>query len=568
MQAAAAGRRGRAGTVAAIVFAIYLVLAGLYFAPAWSDPAHTTVGVGLDADNTVWFMRWVGYAVAHGRNPLLTTYMNYPHGVNVMWNNADALPLLGLVGAPFAGWVPMILVFNVFATLAFASSAWTAFLAIRRHVDSLAGAFLGGVAYGFGAYMTAQGGGHMGLTLAFIPPLMLISLESILVEQRRRALVDGALLGVLAAVQVVLTEEMLASEFLAGVILLGVLVAIARGQVRGRLRHAVVALSVAAVTAAVLSAYPLATQFFGPQHLAGALRDIRVFSTDLGNFIEPTQMLWLRPLGIQASGYTTNSTEADGFLGLPLLAIVLVAAVCWHRRADVRVALAVGLLIAVLSLGPRVHLHGQVIFHGIYPFGRVPLLENILPARLMLFADLAAGWLLAVFIAGLRRQRPAVMLAGWVLAAGAVLALFPSWPGATERHDVPVFLTTRAAGALDGKVALVIPAPIGKDLVSHEATDTILWQADAGMSFRVVNNSAIVANQDLPQALGPLVAIQDGHAPPPGLNPADLVADLKHHNIDIVVLGPMQYRSEERAFLDGLLGPGVERDGVVTWTVS
>ena len=60
----------------------------------WRDPASRIVaGNPNDADQMAWFFRYDATAIQHLKLPsLVTTGMNAPHGVNVMWNTFMLLP--------------------------------------------------------------------------------------------------------------------------------------------------------------------------------------------------------------------------------------------------------------------------------------------------------------------------------------------------------------------------------------------------------------------------------------------------------------------------------------------
>ena len=69
------------------------------------------------ADNSqhAWFLRWLPYALATHRNPLFTTSMIEPGGVNLMWNTWIPLPALLL--SPVTLLLGPVAAFNVAVTL-------------------------------------------------------------------------------------------------------------------------------------------------------------------------------------------------------------------------------------------------------------------------------------------------------------------------------------------------------------------------------------------------------------------------------------------------------------------
>ena len=79
---------------------VYLALACLPYWPVSPfDPTHL-VGdrVYSDAVQQAWFLQWVAFALGHGQNPLFSTYLNAPAGVNLAVNTS--MPLLGFLGWP------------------------------------------------------------------------------------------------------------------------------------------------------------------------------------------------------------------------------------------------------------------------------------------------------------------------------------------------------------------------------------------------------------------------------------------------------------------------------------
>lgn len=115
-----------------------------------------------------WFLAWTPFALLHGHDPLITTWVNYPHGANLMDNASIMLP--GLLAAPVTLMFGPLASFNLLATLALAGSATAAFFTLRRFAPWRPAAFVGGLFYGFSPYMVNQGYAHINLTMVAIPP--------------------------------------------------------------------------------------------------------------------------------------------------------------------------------------------------------------------------------------------------------------------------------------------------------------------------------------------------------------------------------------------------------------
>jgi len=300
----------RGGLVFAGVGLLYLALALGFFGTIWftpGGPSSTALGVGGDPQLAIWFLRWQGFALAHGHNLVFTTYLDAPQGVNLMWNTTA--PLMGVILAPLTLTLGGIFAYNAAETLGLALSALAAFVMIRRYVratDAIGtiAALIGGALYGFSPYMAAHALGHPPAVTVFTPPLMLLLMDDLFVRQTGRAIRGGVALGVLAAVQLLLWEELLLAEALVGAVGIIVLLAfsaVARPTeplsivIRQRWRYAARALAAAFLTFIVLAGGPLAIQFFGPQVVHGAVWAPNQFVTDLLAFVTPTPLQAIAP---------------------------------------------------------------------------------------------------------------------------------------------------------------------------------------------------------------------------------------------------------------------------------
>ncbi len=113
-----------------LVSALSVLLAVLLFHKAWDRPFGTQAGVFGDADEYAWFLSWVPYAIGHGLNPLGSMFVNFPHGVNLMWNTSVLLPSFLL--SPFTVVLGAAFSYNLLATCALALSSTFAYVAFRR----------------------------------------------------------------------------------------------------------------------------------------------------------------------------------------------------------------------------------------------------------------------------------------------------------------------------------------------------------------------------------------------------------------------------------------------------
>jgi hypothetical protein len=563
--------RSRARAVVAAVLPdlasllLCLALAGLVFARNWAAPTTTSIGSGAgDGALMMWFLQWAPHALDHGLNPLFTDHMNVPDGVNVMWNTSLLLP--GLVLGPLTARFGPVLTFNLLLALGLGLSAWTAALAFRRYAPNRVAALLGGLVFGFSPYMLAQSRGHLQLTLVFLAPLLLLVLDEILVRQRWRPLLAGAALGLLAAAQLFTGEEVLAFTALVGMVLVLLLVVMFPRQVRERAGYALLALAAAAVVFAALAAGPLLFQVTGPQHVSGDLHVVDKLATDLYGPVVPNRIQAIAPPAAveRSSRFPGNEAEVNGYLGIPLLLIVVFTAVRWWRTPVVRVA-AVGLLVPlVLSMGARLHVGGERT--GIrLPWAlldSLPLLESAKANRMMLLATLFAGLLLAIFVDRAWTWPVVPRVGAVVLVAAALLALVPRGPLGGVPVQVPAFFTGPEVERIpEGSVALVAPFPRPAN------ASAMFWQAMADLRFRVPGGYFVGPDPTgqprygaNPRLLSARLARLYAGGKAPRLKPAQrarLVDDLDHWRVGTVIVGPMRRPGTEAAtvaFFTDLLG--------------
>ncbi len=559
----------------ALVLLGFLVLSALIFLPADLHPTSVMIGA-TTADNSqhAWFLRWFPYALATHQNPLFTTSLIEPSGVNLMWNTWIPLPALLL--SPVTLLAGPVAAFDVAVTVGVALSAWCAYLAAARFVRRRSAAVLAGAAYGFSPFIFDQSyTGHSNMVIAVVPPLMLLLLDTILVRQDIPARRAGLLFGALMIAQFFITEELLASELVMIAIAVVCLAALHRDQVMARWRHAATSFGGALALFVPVVAYPVWFQFFGPQVPGQLLTDKNFFVTDLLNLFLPSTAQGVEPSFARdiANHYAGNSGEWGGYVGIPMLAVV--AWTAWHqwRRPLVRLLCIGAAAGAVLSFGSTLHVAGtdtHIPLPGAI-LAHLPVLDNLVPARFAVYVALFTALLFGVFVDSLpaRRQSTRIVLLTTVLIAATFV---PPLPFPTRAATTPAYFTASPSPLSDGVAVLVVP-------FSHDfySTQAVLWQAEAGLSFSMPEGYIINRQPDGAAGQGPppsatsatLAAIAAGSATAATLTPdlrRQVLGDLHRWRISAVVLGPMDHGAQMRAFLTDLLGAQpIDRDGVAVW---
>jgi len=503
-----------------LVLSCYLGAALILTWQLWADPASRTVaGNPTDADLFAWYLRYAATAVRHGHLPaLVTSAMNAPVGINMMWNTSLLLPgvLLTPVTLLFGPQVSL----TVLTTAGFAGSAAALYWVLRRWEVSIGAAALAGAVYGFSPALVHSALAHYNLEFAALPPLI-IDAGLCLAAGRPRSRVawpsrgpaviwDGVRLGLLVAAQLFISEELALITAIAGLVLVAGLAAARPRAAAARAGPAAAGLLIAATATFALAGHALWTQFGGPLLQHGPLFPLDYYVNDPANFVNPSSYLLFHTAGTAAAAarYQGGETEYLAYLGWPLIIVVLLAAVaCWRRPAG-RAATLTLLVLVVFSLG------GHPLVAGtLNPAVNLPwhwleehqLFASVLPDRFSIVVDGVAAALLALGIDAASERLTARRTAatglgddggdrdGWQegvrarqavlsVAALACLPLLP-WvmPSATAVSLPAGWTRTFAALHLPaGAPVLVVPVP------TNILTASMRWQADTGQPSSIV----------------------------------------------------------------------------------
>jgi hypothetical protein len=520
------------------------------FGSVWGRLRSAWVGGCCDPEQSMWFLGWTPYALSHGLNPFFTDHLNYPFGVNLMWNSAMHVP--SALSAPAQALVGPIAAYNLVIIGGIGLSAWTAYLAARRFCDGHFGPLVCGLLYGFSPYMLPQALQHLPLVLVPLPPLLLLVLHEATVRQRWSPYVAGAALGLIGVAQLLTDEEVLASMAIVAAVGLLLLAWLGRRGIRARAPYVLRVMGTGLGTFLLLAAVPLWTQLFGPLRPHGDLQSPDVFVTDLLNFVLPTDRQLIQPpeAAALAQGFSGMGHEQNGYIGIPLL--VLLALLTFRLRKDLtsRFLLVMSAATAVLSLGPHLHVAGHLtpVPMPWLPIGSLPLVRNILPGRLMLFTFLFAGLILARYADGeitIGGRRRGAVAAGTVLLT--LVPLLPAWPFPVSTGQNPGFFFAGAPSLRDGSVVLV--APFIRD---GGDADPMLWAAETGDRIRMPQGYFYIPGPDGSPFYGalpsPLVAmmetIQETGRGVDYEGPArrQLADDMRRRRVATITVGPMQHQ--------------------------
>ena len=480
----------------ALVGGSYLLLAVVLWWNAWAHGAsnHTLCGCG-DPALFLWFFQWPATAVAHLHNPFYSTALFHPGGINLLSQTSVLGITIPLVPVTWI-WGP-VAALNVASTLTPALSACAAYYLIHRFVRWSPAAWVGGLLYGFSPFvLSSLEFAHLMTAAIMLLPLIVAALDEILVRQEHAAWKVGLVLAVLLFWQFFLSSELLAVLVMLVVIGIGILVLIGlaggsagRQRIRALAPHALAGLAIGAGVGAVLLAYPVWFALDGPAHLSGLIwPNIEALGGFVGGSFVSPEIIHGSNVYAKLGGYHGRQLASAGYLGWGLIGVLAGGWLIWFRD---RRLWFFGLLLAVCvlcSLGER---RGQL--QPAHLLAHLPLLDNVIEQRFMIFGFLAAATMLAVILEHMRTEVPPVLalhgtggqVVGFVAATGVgalalvpiVVTFAPALPYGMQPVVLPRWYAAVAPKLPPGRVLLSYPAPFSGIQVA------MAWQAVDVMSY-------------------------------------------------------------------------------------
>ncbi|GIJ79014.1 hypothetical protein SAMN05443287_10726 [Micromonospora phaseoli] len=521
----------------------------------WWNPADGIRDNRTDMAQFEWMMAHGARVVSEFAYPFSSDRMNVPESVNLMANTSvlsvslPMTPITLLFGTRAA-----FLIFLTFGMIATAT-AWY-FVLSRVLVGSRGPAWLGATFCAYAPAMVSHANAHPNIVSQFVVPLIIW--RTLRLAEPGRWLRNGILLALVIVWQAFLNLEILLMTAI-GLGVVVVALAIGRPELRRSARPFLAGLGVAAAVSAVLLAYPLYVQFFGPGAYNGLSWLIRGYSTDLASFVAYARES-LAGDARSAAGLAKNPTEENAFFGWPL--VILVAALVWWLRRDVVViGLAVlGLLFALLSLGREIRFDRRET--GIPgPWAALedlPLLHSVVPTRWALAITPIIGLLLAYGAARVRElatdypdRRSQIRFATATVLAMALVPVLPT-PLPTKRLEpTPEFVTSGAwrpylAG---GRAVVTLPLP------DTEYADPLRWSAQTRLEMPIARGyflgpdtrpgrDRIALFTAPPRATSSFFGTirRTGEVPPVTAQARrEAVQDLRYWRAGVVILGPHEH---------------------------
>jgi hypothetical protein len=508
--------------------AFYLTMAVLTI--GWHAIAHprtVCACVGTqDPAAYMWALAWWPHALVHGLNPFVTHYLWSPTGVNVA--QGAMIPTAAIALAPLTELAGPIASYNFLSIVSPVLAALTAYLLCRRIVRRELPAIVGGYLFGFSAYEFAQLTGHPNLTLIFLIPVMVhIALRRFDRELSRPAFVVW--MALLFMLQAGLSTELLAESIGLGAFALVCARFLVPKPQRSRIDGLFIETFGAGLIAVVLISPFLYYALFSGSFPEGAADLSDKYGLDLLNPFFPTYSTWLGHKDFLSLGLTyegQNVSEADGYLGIPLILAFLLWLQAGRRQSVlVRLLAILATVTFVAALGSHLHITGQQTVT--LPFNWVrhlPIFDNIVPSRIVLFTTLA----IAVGVAAWLALPTGRAWARWLVVLAGTVAIYPNIPiGLYNRAPVnPRFFSTTMYRHYLTRNETVLVLPFGANDVS------MLWQAETGFYFYLPEGyvSGVVP---APFNVQPTVVQLVTNIPPPA---SALGSFIREHHVGHVVV--------------------------------
>ncbi len=481
-----------------VVGGVYLFLSVLIWWHVWSShPSSSTICGCGDSSASIWYTAWPAYAISHGLNPLYSSNLGYPSGVNLVFAP------FGVVLAPLTWLFGPVAALNVLLTLSPAVSALAMFALVRRWTSRIIAPFAAGLFYGFSPFIVNNlTSSHVDLGMLAFPPLVILFLDELLRRQEWRPVVTGLALGALVSLQFLVGTEVLIILVIEVAIALALIVAFVAyqnaGMLRARARYSLVGLSVALATSVVLLAYPAWFAIAGPAHFSGTIHPGLKLSTFVGS---TSDFLFPAPVSTHGAfseaffrivGGYQGPVLSPEYFGVGIVAVSVAGIVIWRKDHLLWLfgALALASLLLATSSGSSL--------------ASLPVVKNIVPLHFVLFAYLSLAVVLGVIVdhtqnavaksLTLRMRRSPEgpetrgTLAQWVGAlagvAVAAIAIVPpaaylaqGFPITVERVVLPTWFQTVAPRLEGHRVVLALPAPF------TTATPGLTWETKNGEKY-------------------------------------------------------------------------------------
>lgn len=381
---------------------IYCVISAIFFGVGVLNHITTVIfGTGADPISVIWVLNWWHYCLTHWIDPFFTNVVWYPYNYHLV-QQVMAIGNFFLV-SPIVAFFGPVVAYNLTEIFMSAIVGWAAFLLCHHATKSFWPALFGGYFFGFSSYMIGHSLGHTLYITLF--PLPLIVLLCVKMYNRaiapRRFVIFAALL---LSLQFYICLEVFATATVFGCLALFLVLVIYKDF--DSFKYLLKYLSLSGLVALVLVT-PYLYGFFSQPLPQNGYPAAFFYSNDLLNLIVPGPLKLISnsfTLHIY-SHFTGNVSEQNGYIGLPLLfLLVLFAKEFWRERLGKLLILFI-IITFITSLGPFLHIDGKAYISMPWRLiSHIPLLKHALPGRFALFMSLALSVAMAYWLTNSKKN--------------------------------------------------------------------------------------------------------------------------------------------------------------------
>ena len=408
--------------------AIYFVLF-CFFTWPWITHFNgwffTDNGDGLQ---NVWNMWWIDRSIVDLHQlPWHTSYLHAPFGVTLVGQTLN--PINGFVGVLLQQFMSLTQAFNVMVIFSFVFAGLLMFWLCRYFTKSYTASLVGGAIFTFSSYHFSHAIGHMQLvSLEFMPLYILLWWQFL--RKPGYLLASGSavtLLLVLFCDYYYFLYSLILSAFIAAYLWWRKAIPPLKKPATWR------PLALFGVLCLVLVApLPLKLLMLNKHEVLVGFHDPRIFSTDL---VTPFLDGGFWRFGSLTDWYYRSVkgfvSETTVYMGLSVIALFAIA--LWKRskiHKDIVFWLAVCFFFGIMSLGPRLLIHGNTIETIPMPY---TIMEHLVPGmklsgvpvRMMVMVTFGSAIIAAMVLAKVKLDQRRGQL---LMATFGLVLLFEMWP--------------------------------------------------------------------------------------------------------------------------------------------
>ncbi|WP_153005145.1 hypothetical protein [Ferroacidibacillus organovorans] len=483
---------------------LYILIALIFMGDVTLHPLTTYIGQPGDAQQFMWYLGHFWNSLLQGRNPFVSTSMNYPNGINLMANTS--LIAESAIFGPIALVTNLVLVYNLLFLLNFIATSVFSELIFRDLGISRFLAVAGAVLIAILPYYMAQDMGHLNLVLTSPLWVVLYMVVHIVTKGTIRPKLNGVVIGVLLAIEFYTSLEIFVTFLMVSALLLIVSILITRNKFNGYMKKIPRQSVIYGISVLLGLAIPGIVEYlFGPYRppLGLSVQSPNIYVTDLLSLIipSPVYLIHSHTTTFVTQFFSGNYSENDGYIGIPAIILFVWSVQRTWSRSVTKVVFTLVLIIAIFSFGPYLHILGNtskimlpwIIFQGL------PILKDILPGRLMMYSEIGIVLILLIGAEDVISKRQKTRSTSFIMVFFLCLTGLTWWPRMpywTTNVNPTLTSALSSGGSLYRSLKSQVVGVVSSDFPIN--METI---ADSGYPFSTANVYAFTSTNENPMNL-------------------------------------------------------------------